>query len=139
MSFGIRSVVRCFPMASDRVRIARTIYMDFKRIPLFPQNYQRRIDCNAREPGGEARSGLKGFYVKKRAYQGILQSIFSIFSISRNAIYDLERSLAYGLEELVEGCCVPALCRRHQLLLIVQPGNANRIRSDPGQSLRTND
>lgn len=76
--------------------------------------------------------------MKKCAQKSILKSIFSIFSISRNAIYDLERSLGNGLEECVEGCRVPALCRRDQLLLIVQPGDAIRIRFVPGQSQRTN-
>src|SRR5260370_28751985 len=113
MLFGIRSAVRYFPTALDRVRIPGTIRSNFRRIALFPQNHQRRIDCDAGEPGGETRSALEGFYVTQRAYKGILQGIFSIFSIFRDAIYDLECSFGYRLEEFVEGCCVSALCRRY--------------------------
>src|SRR5215468_7301210 len=51
-----------------------------KRSPL-AQNHQRRIDRNAGEPGGEARSAIEVAYVNISTKQSILNSIFRVFAI----------------------------------------------------------
>jgi hypothetical protein len=75
--FRIWKAVRYFQDSLTRV-IAQG---KLKRIAPPAKNHQSRINCNARQPGGEFRPAVKAFYVNESPEETVLESVFGVLPV----------------------------------------------------------
>ena len=69
-----------------RAKIVGTGNCDLARGSFLPEDHERRIDCDSRQPSREAGPAVKVIKVNKRSQQCVLNRVFGIFTISSDAI-----------------------------------------------------
>lgn len=110
----LRRIVRSVPNIKRQTIFRYFIQKDMACRSLLATNHQSRIDNDAREPCREGRSSQEVLDVDKCSHEGILNRIFSVFSVSRYAESRFEQSLRMRRAESLKAGRVAASRSCHE-------------------------
>src|SRR3974390_1227031 len=79
--------------------------------------HQGGINHDASEPGGELRAALKALEISVSRKQPVLESIFGVFCVAKNAQRRLEQLTVIAAKQRLDGCGIAPLPSTDQLLL----------------------
>jgi hypothetical protein len=86
MTFRIIRDIGDLPHAEPVLVLATAIDGDLRPPLSFAQKHERGIDADPGEPGGKLGSAIEALQVDKGAQEGVLQRIFRVFAVARDAV-----------------------------------------------------